>query len=214
MTASPRGPTSRPISQATAASPSTRRAFFAATRSWILETSFRDGPKGPDLRCAIAHRGISRFRVRRYASPRNDPSKKPGRSTGPYYFDQRNRLRGFIRNRGIVAIGIALRIGISVSVSLGFGLGAAARTLGELGFDFLDRLGFGHVLHHRDFPRQTIERRLIELAFAVGLFGLRFGAIEIEYHFGDGHDVSRIDLGFIFLGPARPHRALDAGAGV
>jgi len=27
---------------------------------------------GPDLRCAIAHRGISRFRVRCFASPRND----------------------------------------------------------------------------------------------------------------------------------------------
>ena len=28
--------------------------------------------EGPDLRCAIAHRGIWRFRVRCYASPRND----------------------------------------------------------------------------------------------------------------------------------------------
>jgi hypothetical protein len=28
--------------------------------------------EGPDLRCAIAHRGISRFRVRCCASPRND----------------------------------------------------------------------------------------------------------------------------------------------
>src|SRR4029453_13525377 len=27
---------------------------------------------GPDLRCAIAHRGTSRFRVRCFASPRND----------------------------------------------------------------------------------------------------------------------------------------------
>jgi len=64
-----RGPTSRPISQATAASPSTRRTFFAATRSWIFERSFRDGPQRPDLRCAIAHRGISRFRVRAIARP-------------------------------------------------------------------------------------------------------------------------------------------------
>src|SRR5665811_540849 len=28
--------------------------------------------EGPDLRCAIAHRGISRFRVRCFASPRTD----------------------------------------------------------------------------------------------------------------------------------------------
>src|SRR6266478_4942668 len=33
---------------------------------------FRDGASAPDLRCAIAHRGISRFRVRCFASPRND----------------------------------------------------------------------------------------------------------------------------------------------
>src|SRR5205085_10359222 len=34
--------------------------------------SFRDGALAPDLRCAIAHRGIPRFRVRCGASPRND----------------------------------------------------------------------------------------------------------------------------------------------
>jgi len=28
------------------------------------QPSFRDGALAPDLRCAIAHRGISRFRVR------------------------------------------------------------------------------------------------------------------------------------------------------
>src|ERR1700716_3592717 len=28
--------------------------------------------EGPDLRCAIAHRGISRFRVQRFALPRNE----------------------------------------------------------------------------------------------------------------------------------------------
>jgi hypothetical protein len=30
--------------------------------------------EGPDLRCAIAHRGISRFRVRVFNAPRNDGS--------------------------------------------------------------------------------------------------------------------------------------------
>src|ERR1700682_4345379 len=34
--------------------------------------SFRDGALAPDLRCAIAHRGISRFRVRVFDAPRND----------------------------------------------------------------------------------------------------------------------------------------------
>src|SRR5438445_9743830 len=32
--------------------------------------------EGPDLRCAIAHWGISRFRVRCFASPRNDRMSK------------------------------------------------------------------------------------------------------------------------------------------
>src|SRR5260370_38492421 len=117
-------------------------------------------------------------------------------------FDQPNRLRGFVRTRGIVAVGIGIGLALGVRLGFGLGLGAAARALGELAFDFLDRLGFGHVLHDRDFPRQTIERRFIELALAVGLFGLRFGAIEIAHHFGDGDDVARIDLGFVFLGPA------------
>src|SRR4051794_26905628 len=34
--------------------------------------SFRDDALAPDLRCAIAHRGISRFRVRIFDAPRND----------------------------------------------------------------------------------------------------------------------------------------------
>src|ERR1700682_881059 len=41
---------------------------------------------GPDLRCAIAHRGISRFRVRCFASPRNDDlalRRDPRQMNGP-----------------------------------------------------------------------------------------------------------------------------------
>src|SRR6478736_6111242 len=38
---------------------------------------FGDGALAPDLRCAIAHRGISRFRVRYFASPRNDRPRLP-----------------------------------------------------------------------------------------------------------------------------------------
>ena len=68
------------------------------------------------------------------------------------------------------------------------------------------------MLDDGDFARQAIERRFIELAFAVGLLGLRFRTIEIAHHFGDRDDVAGIDLGFVFLRPARPHRALDARA--
>ena len=44
----------------------------------IYPPSFRDGAPAPDLRCAIAHRGISRFRVRCFASPRNDGVERGG----------------------------------------------------------------------------------------------------------------------------------------
>src|SRR5437016_14359653 len=40
--------------------------------------------EGPDLGCAIAHRGISRFRVRCFASPRNDnPQQKSAEGAFP-----------------------------------------------------------------------------------------------------------------------------------
>src|SRR5882672_7929987 len=85
--------------------------------------------------------------------------------------NQGSYLSRFVRDGGIVAIGV--RIGFTVGFDLGLRLGAAARALGELAFDFLHRLGFRPVLHDGDFPRQAIERRFIELTFAVGLFGLR-----------------------------------------
>ena len=48
-TASPRGRISGPISQASAASPSTRRGFSGATRSWIVRNEFRSPSWRPDL---------------------------------------------------------------------------------------------------------------------------------------------------------------------
>jgi len=52
-------------------------------RKAIHAPSFRDGALAPDLRCAIAHRGISRFRVRCFASPRNDGYPVIGRRFTP-----------------------------------------------------------------------------------------------------------------------------------
>src|SRR4029079_18254594 len=113
----------------------------------------------------------------------------------------------------MVSVGVGLvALTFGVGIAAGFGLGAAARALGELALDFLDRFGLRRMLDDGDFARQAIERGFIELAFAVGLFRLRFRAIEIAYHFGDRNDVAGIDLGFVFLRPARPHRALDARA--
>src|ERR1700738_1528643 len=68
-------------------------------------------------------------------------------------------LRRFVRDGGIIAIGVDVSFGVRAGLRLG--LGAAARALGELAFDFLDRLGFRDMLHDGDFPRQAVERRFI-----------------------------------------------------
>src|ERR1043166_3648958 len=92
------------------------------------------------------------------------------------------------------------------------GLGTAARALGERRLDLLDGLGLGDAVDRGNLARQPIERGLVELAFAVGLLGLRLGAIKVAHHLGDCHDVAGVDLGLVFLRPARPHGALDARA--
>src|SRR4029077_5241776 len=48
--------------------PATTQSIAAVIPAWS---------EGPDLRCASAHRGISRFRVRCFASPRNDQGTGP-----------------------------------------------------------------------------------------------------------------------------------------
>src|SRR5713101_2375429 len=120
------------------------------------------------------------------------------------------RLSGFVLDRCVTVGFFDIAFGITLGAGLGLGLGTAARALGELAFDLLDRFGLGRMLHDRDFARQAIERGFIKLAFAVGLLGLRFRAIEIAHHFGDRDDIAGIDLRFIFLGAARPHRAFHA----
>src|SRR6202008_1983672 len=62
--------------------------------------------------------------------------------------------------------------------------GAAARALGEGGFDLLDRLSLGDALHRRDLARQAVEGRFIELALAIGLLRLGVGAIEVTHDLG------------------------------
>ena len=146
-------------------------------------------------------RSPERFAQQLRASPgirrtqRNDRShdnKKPGLSTGLLIVAYRDAA--YAASSATAASSpstSASAIAFAVGLDFGLGLGAAARALGELAFDFLDRLGFRHVLHDGDFARQAIERRFIELAFAVGLLGLRFRAIEIAHHFGDRDDVAR-----------------------
>ena len=103
------------------------------------------------------------------------PNKKPGLSTGLFVSIPGIGILsgGFVRHGSVVAVGFDIGL-IGFAVSFGrFGLGAAARALGELAFDFLDRFGLRRMLDDGDFARQPIERRFIELAFAVGLLGLR-----------------------------------------
>ncbi|MEH2539127.1 hypothetical protein V1272_006009 [Bradyrhizobium sp. AZCC 1708] len=79
------------------------------------------------------------------------PNKKPGLSTGLFVSIPGILSGGFVRHGGVVAVGVDIRlVGLSISFG-GFGLGAAARALGELAFDFLDRFGLGRMLHDRDF---------------------------------------------------------------
>src|SRR6185437_12972605 len=113
---------------------------------------------------------------------------------------------------GIVAVGVVrlVHIAFTLGIALGaaFGLDAAARALGELALDLLDCFGLGRVLHDGDLARQAVERGFIQLTLGVGLLGLRFRTVEVAHDLGDRDDVARIDLGFVFLGAARPHGAL------
>src|SRR5215203_1044044 len=86
------------------------------------------------------------------------------------------------------------------------------RRLGEALLDELQRLGLGYLVDRRDLAHDAVERRLVELALAVGLLGLRLGTVEVAHDLGDRDKVARIDLRLVFLGAARPHGALDAGA--
>src|ERR1700742_234591 len=99
---------------------------------------------------------------------------------------------GLVGDRGVVALGLIALVDVAIGVALtfgrAFGLDAAARALGELALDLLDRFGLGRVLHDRDLARQAVERRFIELAFAVGLLGLRFRTVEVAHGLGDGDD--------------------------
>ena len=68
------------------------------------------------------------------------------------------------------------------------------------------------LLHRRDLARQPVERGFVKLPLGIGLLRLGVGAEQVAHHLGDGDDVAGIDLGFVFLRPARPHGALDARA--
>src|SRR6266403_5629848 len=72
------------------ASPSAPRWWWRTDTNFVIP----GWSEGPDLRCAIAHRGIPRFLVRSFSlAPRNDPqeSEKPRRYAAFYL---RSKIRG------------------------------------------------------------------------------------------------------------------------
>jgi hypothetical protein len=77
------------------------------------------------------------------------------------------------------------------------------RRLGEHVVD----LGHGacliHALDGGDLPRHAIERSFVKLPLGIRLLGLGLGPVEVAHHLGDGDKVAGIDLGLVFLRPAR-----------
>src|SRR5258705_10510976 len=93
-----------------------------------------------------------------------NPNKKPGLSTGLFVSIPGIGILsgGFVRHGSVVAIGFDIGL-VGLAVSLGrFSLGAAARALGELAFDFLDRFGLRRMLHDGYLARRATEASFIQ----------------------------------------------------
>src|SRR6058998_3633449 len=85
------------------------------------------------------------------------PKQKARRFRRAFISIRRTLSGGFVRHRSVVAIAFDIGlVGFTVGLSR-FRLGAAARALGELAFDFLDRFGLRRMLDDGDFARQAIE---------------------------------------------------------
>src|SRR5580704_18639225 len=78
------------------------------------------------------------------------------------------------------------RLFLDHGLFVGLGLRTAPRALGQRRLDLLDRLGLGDALHRRYLARQPVERRLVELAFRVGLLRLRIRPEQVAHDLGDG----------------------------
>ena len=84
-------------------------------------------------------------------------------------------------------------------------LWTTARGPGERSLDLLDRLGFSDPLHRwRISTGEAVKRGFVKLPLRIGLPRLRLRPVEVTHDLGNRDDVARIDLGFVFLGAARP----------
>ena len=75
--------------------------------------------------------------------------------------------------------------------------------------DGLLRLVLVAAADRRDFAGQTLQRGFVKLTLGIALLALVVGAVQVAHHLGDGDQIARVDLLFVFLGPARPHGLLD-----
>jgi hypothetical protein len=136
-------------------------------------------------------------------------TKKPGLATGLLdLVQQQGSCLCLILHRGIVAF--AFGIDIAVDFSFGLRLGPAPRLFAGCPSISLTA-SVSVTCGTTAISRHSRSRAAIELTFAVRLLGLRFRAIQVAHHFGDGDDDAGIDLGFVLLGAARPHGALGRG---
>src|SRR6056297_226168 len=58
---------------------------------------------------------------------------------------------------------------------------------------------------------KTLKRGLIKLTLGIALLALIVAAMQVAHDLGDGDQITGVDLLLVFLGAARPHRALDLG---
>jgi hypothetical protein len=65
--------------------------------------------------------------------------------------------------------------------------------------------------HGGDLAGQAFKGGLIKLTLGVALLALVVAAVQVAHDFGNRQEVAGVDLLFIFLRAARPHRALDLG---
>ena len=72
----------------------------------------------------------------------------------------------------------------------GLRLRTAMRALGQHALNFLDRFGLGNPMHGRDFAREPVDRRLVELPLGLRLFRLRLRPEKVAHHLRDRHDVA------------------------
>src|SRR6185312_7068768 len=100
--------------------------------------------------------------------------------------NKKARQNAGLLSQQIVGSGRLFLGGDIIATRLGLGrLRTATRALGERALDLLDGFRFGDLLHRRNFARQAVERRLIELTLGIGLLRLILGPVQVPNDLGN-----------------------------